>query len=282
MAATCYFDSSVLTWDDSIAAWDEDKCYNDITLFSDAKLNVHLDTLVGRLASIDVSANSTYLLNNSNFLYNLLTPIEANSLIDLLAVCNRSFITGINASSTFTAINRNTVYKEVWYNSTSDLLTVLKAVKTFANTITSKAAVSTINSNFLYNLISEVHGSFEVFIYNSLKTNFIISINAISGKGYRSYLTLPETYSQFLVPLNKYRFKNDNLNSTLMNTEMTNIYNFLNMVYNGFSNYGGVYKWEFNKTENSLDLIFKDKVIMRVDALGNLKVKGTITENYTF
>ena len=280
MASTCYFDSSVLLWDDSIAAWDEDKCYQDITLFSEPFSNITFYSKVNRNTLFDITSQSSVSLINSNFLYNLLD--EVNAVSDTLHKLSliQSININSNSVSIYDLLYKNIMYNKFTYNGLSEVSFASKVIRSFVQKITSQSSVSLINSNFLYTLISNIYGSFETFIEIKLNYNFKVNVHATSFVN-RFFANIPETYTQSLKPLNVYKFKYDNLSSTLMNTEMTNIYKWLNGVYNGELNYGGVYKWKFNETLTSLDLIFKDKVIMRIDTFGNLKLKGTLYENQT-
>ena len=280
MASTCYFDSSVLLWDDSIAAWDENKCYQDITLLSEPFSNITFYNKLNRNTLFDITSQSSVSLINSNFLYNLLD--EVNSVSDTLHKLSliQSININSNSVSIYDLLYKNMLYNQFTYNGLSEVSFASKFIRSFVQKITSQSSVSLINSNFLYNLISDIYGSFETFIEIKLNYNFKVNVHATSFVN-RFFANIPETYTQSLKPLNVYKFKYDNLSSTLMNTEMTNIYKWLNGVYNGELNYGGVYKWKFNETLTSLDLIFKDKVIMRIDTFGNLKLKGTLYENQT-
>ena len=100
-----------------------------------------------------------------------------------------------------------------------------------------------------------------------------------------------------LVPLSKYIFDNAVL-SLQMNSEMSNIYRWLDGLTHGTDVvYGGRYKLKFNKTLNTLDIVYnkqmfvyngngdreynttEDTVVARISSNGNVSIKGTLTQS---
>lgn len=110
-------------------------------------------------------------------------------------------------------------------------------------------------------------------------------------------LTTQTTEEYRLVPLSKYVFDNAVL-SLQMNSEMSNIYRWLDGLTHGTDVvYGGRYKLKFNKTLNTLDIVYnkqmfvyngnsdreynttEDTVVARIFSNGNVSIKGTLTQS---
>jgi len=110
-------------------------------------------------------------------------------------------------------------------------------------------------------------------------------------------LSTQTTEEYRLVPLSKYIFDNAVL-SLQMNSEMSNIYRWLDGLTHGTDIvYGGRYKLKFNKTLNTLDIVYnkqmftyngngdrdynttEDTVVARIFSNGNVSIKGTLTQS---
>lgn len=279
MSTACYIDNELLLWDDNIAAWDEDKCYNlvysEVTPSSIYSLktssNWFVISLISGITAVQHSSilNQTIVLNslsNSEYLLNCIKSIHLTQDYNGYTIYNY----------------RGTAVKPVAseYTGITNVHYLITALKSFITNITSESAVSLIRTNYIYNKILDIYGNFEVFINIKVKSSSILAMFEITDVGISA--TLPSDYVRVFLPLNKYRFKQDNLSSTLMNNEITNLYKIISDAWNGGISYGGVYKWVYNITENSLDLLYKNKVMMRVDYDGNLQISGTVSESVTF
>lgn len=83
------------------------------------------------------------------------------------------------------------------------------------------------------------------------------------------------------LPLNKFRFLRDTLNSTLMNTEISNIYSIMTEFVKAGPTIGK--KFKFVSANDKLYIEHLQILnLSLVDSSGNLNIKGTLNENVTF
>lgn len=148
--------------------------------------------------------------------------------------------------------------------------------------------------NGLHGAITATSGM--LYINLSRIVGFISDINATTHITARP-LSTQTTEEYRLVPLSKYIFDNAVL-SLQMNSEMSNIYRWLDGLTHGTDIvYGGRYKVKFNKTLNTLDIVYNkqmftyngngdrdynttaDTVVARIFSNGNVSIKGTLTQS---
>jgi hypothetical protein len=274
----------VFTFSNAITAWDSNAAYDTDPYGYDDYGTIPAALTVAPNTLIQTSLNSTQ-------------TVVYGSILSLNTVCNTSLVT-IDIPL---LIHANSVYAQQNFNIAPTVVygTTITMSGLFGNNMYMTGlpivAISGANEfSFVSGVLSScVYGS-SIDLNTIANTSLGSSVTAYhiicTGASIYSNLFLPRTFlytDTNEIQQGKFErdrlivLRNDPFASIMVNYEFDTLYQKLNNAYYGNILYCGMYKFEYNETDDTITISIFDTPVYKLTSEGNLLVAGTIEQNAT-